>query len=50
VCYSEEWSGMRINMCDSEGSGDVNGFQTVVPDSVIINFEEWMKSLVDLIP
>jgi hypothetical protein len=40
---------MRIKMCNSEGSGDVNGFLRVVLDSVIINFEERMKSLVYLI-
>lgn len=50
LCYSEEWSGTSIKMCDSEGSGDVNGFLRVVLDFVLINFEKWMKSLVDLIP
>jgi hypothetical protein len=50
LCYSEEWSGTSIKMCDSEGSGDVNGFLRVVLDSVLFNFEEWVKRLVDLIP
>jgi hypothetical protein len=50
LCYSEELSGTSIKMCDSEGSGDVNGFLRVVLDSVLFNFEEWVKRLVDLIP
>jgi hypothetical protein len=28
----------------------VNGFLRVVLDSVLFNFEEWVKRLVDLIP
>ncbi len=41
---------MSIKMCDSEGSGDVNGFPRVGLDSVITNIEGWMNSLVNLIP
>jgi hypothetical protein len=41
---------MSIKMSDSEGSGDGNGFLRVVLDSVLINFDERMKSLFDLVP